>query len=88
MVYGKLENEFEDIYLVNNKGFFQIYRREDGKGKESEFVLFMSNNEKSHKKCFQVSISISDENTLNFPKKFKLIELNKTLNIQFETCVF
>ena len=41
-IYDKLSKKYDEIYLVRNEKFFQIYNFDDGRPFEPDFVLFLS----------------------------------------------
>jgi type III restriction enzyme len=54
--YKKLQEKYDEIYLVRNERFFKLYNFEDGKPLEPDYVLFLRRKTPSKKFCFQVFV--------------------------------
>ena len=84
----KLEEKYEEIYLVRNANLFKIYRFSDGRPTEPDFVLFLK--EKGKKDFIQYQLFIEAKGTHlmqadKWKEEFlKEIESNHKLEIQLE----
>jgi len=90
----KLKKEYEDIALVRNEKYFEVYNFPDGKVFEPDFVLFLRKDKKSKVISYQVFIEakgdqFKDENGLfekskeGWKQKF-LIELEDNNKIELK----
>ncbi|CAG8472670.1 20117_t:CDS:10 [Cetraspora pellucida] len=55
-IYDKLQEKYDQIYLVRNERFFKLYNFEDGKPFEPDYVLFLRQKKPSKKLYYQVFI--------------------------------
>ncbi|CAG8640753.1 5152_t:CDS:1, partial [Racocetra fulgida] len=55
-IYDKLQEKYDQIYLVRNERFFKLYNFEDGKPFEPDYVLFLRQKNPSKKSYYQVFI--------------------------------
>ena len=63
-VIDKLKQKFDDVYLLRNERFFQIYRFSDGKAFEPDFVLFLKEKITGKEVLFQLFIEPKGEHLL------------------------
>ncbi len=77
-VYEKLNEKFDEIYLVRNERHFKIYNFDDGRALEPDFVLFLSNSKEEPSVYYQVFIEPKGQHLLvqdkwkeDFLKKLK-----------------
>ena len=40
-IYDRLQEKYDEIYLVRNERFFKLYNFEDGRALEPDYVLFL-----------------------------------------------
>jgi type III restriction enzyme len=59
-----LKNRFSDIYLLRNERFFKIYRFNDGKALEPDFVLFLTEKGSDKEIVYQLFIEPKGEHLL------------------------
>jgi type III restriction enzyme len=55
-IYDKLQEKYDEIYLVRNERFFKLYNFEDGKIFEPDYVLFLRQKKSPKKLYYQVFI--------------------------------
>ncbi|CFW92752.1 Putative Type III restriction-modification system DNA endonuclease res [endosymbiont DhMRE of Dentiscutata heterogama] len=55
-IYDKLQEKYDQIYLVRNERFFKLYNFEGGKSFEPDYVLFLRQKKPSKKLYYQVFI--------------------------------
>ncbi|CAG8816764.1 20108_t:CDS:2, partial [Racocetra persica] len=60
-IYDKLQEKYDQIYLVRNERFFKLYNFEDGKSFEPDYVLFLQQKKPSKKLYYQVFIEPKEE---------------------------
>ncbi|RHZ36637.1 DEAD/DEAH box helicase family protein [endosymbiont GvMRE of Glomus versiforme] len=55
-IYNKLQEKYDEIYLIRNERFFKLYNFEDGKALEPDYVLFLRQKASSKNLHYQVFI--------------------------------
>jgi type III restriction enzyme len=55
-IYDKLQEKYDEIYLVRNERFFKLYDFEDGKSFEPDYVLFLRQKKSPKSLYYQVFI--------------------------------
>lgn len=55
-IYAKLQEKYDEIYLVRNERFFRLYNFEDGRALEPDYVLFLRQKALSKNLYYQVFI--------------------------------
>lgn len=77
----KLENKYEEIYLLRNERLFKIYRFSDGSAMEPDFVLFLRKKGQKEYITYQLFVEAKgDDRITNEDSKWKeafLIEIEK-----------
>ncbi|MBD3192159.1 MAG: DEAD/DEAH box helicase [Candidatus Heimdallarchaeota archaeon] len=69
-IMKKLEEKYEEIYLVRNANLFKIYRFSDGQAIEPDFVVFLK--EKDKKELIQYQLYVEPKGPRNLePDKWK-----------------
>jgi len=61
----ELESKFSNIYLLRNERFFKLYRFNDGKATEPDFVLFMTEKKTDEDLIYQLFIEPKGQHLLD-----------------------
>ncbi|MEO6831943.1 MAG: DEAD/DEAH box helicase family protein [Chitinophagaceae bacterium] len=75
-IYPKLEQKYNDVYLIKNEGHFKFYNFEDERAIEPDFVLFLLDNQTGEDLHYQIFI---DAKVLN------LIDAEMSGEISFDS---
>src|SRR3954451_13615466 len=55
-IYAKLQEKYDEIYLVRNERFFRLYNFEDGKPLEPDYILSLRQKVNSKSLYYQVFV--------------------------------
>src|SRR6266480_7214731 len=55
-IYAKLQEKYDEIYLVRNERFFRLYNFEDGKPLEPDYILSLRQKDNSKSLYYQVFV--------------------------------